>query len=163
MSDMVVNFHSKNIEKKREKREKTGKSLQKVARAKKQSSRSKSQIKQERYWDSNLEATYTGYALWNVVEWTELCRYYSQNLDSDFDFESESESESNCLNSYSGCSYQSDSESHSESESNYNEKYSYLLNRKSIDFESDPNPVKQYVLCDIHQPIVTKCNKCTHR
>ena len=171
---MVASFHYKNIEqnisRKKEKKEKT---LQKVARSKKQSNRSKSQSKEERYWDINLEATDNGYDLWNVVEWTDLCRYYTH--DSEFDSE--------CLNSYGVCSsgetrkgssggtrkgshhsikyYDFESDSDSESECNYNETYSYLLNRKSIDFESEPNPVKRYVLCDIHQPIVKKCKKCT--
>ena len=153
---MVASFHYKNIDqnisRKKEKTEKTEKSLQKVARSKKQSNRSKSQSKQERYWDINLEATDNGYDLWNVVEWTNICRYYSH-----FEFEFESDSE--CLNSYGVSSHQSIKyyDSDSDSECNYNETYSYLLNRKSIDFESEPNPVKRYVLCDIHQPIVKKC------
>jgi len=165
---MVVSFHFKNIEnieqnisRKKEKKQKKEKSLQKVARSKKQSNRSKSQSKQERYWDSNLEATDNGYYLWNVVEWTDMCRYYSHY--SEFEFESDSESDSECLNSYGVCSHQSIKyyDSESDCDSDYNETYSYLLNRKSIDFESEPNPVKRYVLCDIHQPIVKKCKKCT--
>jgi hypothetical protein len=169
---MVVSFHYKNIEnieqnisRKKEKKQKKEKSLQKVARSKKQSNRSKSQSKQERYWDSNLEATDNGYDLWNVVEWTDMCRYYSHYSEFEFEFESDSESDSECLNSYGVCSHQSikyyDSDSDSDYEFNYNETYSYLLNTKSIDFESEPPyPVKRYVLCDIHQPIVKKCKKC---
>ena len=159
---MVQSFHSKNIEQGSvqllssrcqrrvknlsTKKEKSGKSLTKVARSKKQSSRSKSQSKQERYWDSNLEATNSGYTLWNVVEWTDMCRYYSQDLDLDLDLNLDLD----CLNSYvyvckdchhikyskSNSKFDSDSDSDSDSESNYNEKYSYLLNRKSLDFDS---------------------------